>query len=113
MLITMHESMELNESCVYFKNFVSSGGDGFINSKVKLEWGYNVIYLLIQKVVCLYYFVYVVCLLCLLDFLTLHLFPIIGNQAHLALNLSLVFFFFPLSKKFVHQALNKLAPKNH
>jgi hypothetical protein len=110
MLITMHESMKLNKICVYFKDFVSSGGDGFINSKVKLEWGHNVIYLLIRKVVCLYYFVY---LLCFLDFLMLHLFPIIGNQAHLALNLYLAFFFFPLSKEFVHQALNILAAKSH
>jgi hypothetical protein len=47
--------MELNESYVYFKDFVSSGGDGFKNSKVKLERGYYVIYLLIWKVVCLYY----------------------------------------------------------
>jgi hypothetical protein len=43
----MHENMVLNESCAYFKDFISSGGDGFINSKVKLEWRYNVIYLLI------------------------------------------------------------------
>jgi hypothetical protein len=43
----MHESMELNENCVYFKKFTLHGGDGFINSKGKLEWGYNVIYLLI------------------------------------------------------------------
>jgi len=61
-------------------------------SKVKLEWGYNIMYLLIWKAVCLYYFVYFVYLLCFLDFLTLHLFRMIGNQAHLTLNLSLAFF---------------------
>jgi hypothetical protein len=63
-------------------------------SKVKLEWGYNVMYLLIRKVVCLYFFIYFVYLFCLLDFLTLHLFPMIGNQTHLALNISVAFFWF-------------------